>query len=232
MFFVALILLMNILEPTVLEGKYNWDGIEVKQSTHGKGVFATKTLKKFTCIPILGHVLKSSLDALNYKSHYWKMAGHGKKGTLIDGHPSINTDGRNIGMMLNEPHKGGPNCIFWKDLVVTIKPLKVGTELFVYYGSMYPRALFNYKLTKSVTTKSQALSDKVLDSKAFEIFDNRLKTKKVTKLLTDLFEKYLSTPHEENPQWLKDVLEALKNRDTIIHDQKIKNILNHVAFHR
>ena len=56
---------MNILIPTVdNKGNYLWEGLEAKQSLHGKGVFATKNLKKFTCIPILGQVLKSKTDAL------------------------------------------------------------------------------------------------------------------------------------------------------------------------
>lgn len=209
---------MNIIEPQY-EAKsknYTWDGLIVKQSINGKGVFATKVLKKFTMIPIMGKVIDKETQAQNNHSHYWKMQCHGNHGTRIDGHPSVNNNNLNIAMMINEPNKGAPNCIFWKDMVVVIKTVKPDTELVVWYGELYPRAAFGYKLLKSVTNTSRLLSDKILESKSFETFDNRLKTKKNKKILADLFQKHLKevpvyTRNDTNlpKKYLKDVLKLL-----------------------
>jgi hypothetical protein len=217
---------MNITEPkfNAKSKQYEWNGLTVKQSKHGLGVFTTKALKKFTCIPILGKVIDKGTEAQNNHSHFWKIQGHGLRGTRIDGHPSVNNNNLNIAMMLNEPHKGSPNCIFWRDMIVIIKPLKADIELFCWYGKMYPRGAFGYKLLKSVTKASQSLSDKLLNSKSFEIFDNRLKTNKNKKILADLFQKHLKETevvHKEPviykrndtdlpKKYLKDVLAILK----------------------
>jgi hypothetical protein len=113
---------------------------------------------------------------------------------------------------------------------------------------MYPRELFSYKLLKSVIKKSQELADKILNSKSFETFDNRLKTPKTQKLLKELFEKHLRVevmkpePSERKHlltdeikpdiSWLKGVFRKLPKNEKALHSQKIKNILEHVDWHR
>jgi hypothetical protein len=89
---------------------------------------------------------------------------------------------------------------------------------------MYPRGAFGYKLLKSVTKASQSLSDKLLNSKSFETFDNKLKTNNNRKHLSGIFQNHLKVTevvdkvpviHKHNStdlpkKYLKDVLAILK----------------------
>ena len=53
-----------------------------------------------------------------------------------------------LAMMINEPTRKKPNCIFKCDHVVVAQPIKEGEELTVYYGNAYDviRKLKGYNL--------------------------------------------------------------------------------------
>jgi hypothetical protein len=120
---------------------YTWPALAVRQSQQnvggGLGVFATRKLKPGIMIPILGHRVAQA-DGL---THGWVYYGSIKG--AVDGHPSINpykgvgSFGLSIAMMVNEPTRAKPNCIFKMDHIVIAEPIRKGEELTVYYGKNY-----------------------------------------------------------------------------------------------
>ena len=124
--------------PAGGKGGYVWPGITVKQSPgKGYGVYATRSLKVGTLIPILGK--RVAIDKQG--THGWQY--YGKSGGAISGNPSIHPFkhvgcfGLAVAMMLNEDTEGPLNCKFKLDHICVARPIKKGEELTVDYGNAY-----------------------------------------------------------------------------------------------
>lgn len=81
------------------------------------GVFSKVELQPGTVIPILGvQITEAVLDTMMSQinaTHVWRYNLRRQPKLFVDGHPD--STGLNIAMMLNEPIKSAPNCIFDQD---------------------------------------------------------------------------------------------------------------------
>ena len=149
-----------LLQPTkVGECEYIWDGLETKSTvTAGLGVFATKPLLAGAMIPIIGKKMSESEVEKRKQKH--ELVHAWIKNTLtgpVNGDPSISpyknvgNYGLSIAMMLNEPSRKKPNCIFKLDHVVVAQRVKAGEELTIFYGDDYKpvRIMKGYALDKN-----------------------------------------------------------------------------------
>jgi hypothetical protein len=155
-----------ILEPTK-EGqrKYVWEGLEVRKTKHGNGVFASKNLKKGLMIPILGLPLyKQPVKPAD--THHWEYQNNSLKGVHIDGRPKakpfhsyqgVGSFGLAVAMMLDESTR--PNCFFKFNYLVVGRTVKAGGQLTTWYGDSYQeiRQREGYKLDAD---KAQKNTDK------------------------------------------------------------------------
>ena len=137
---------IKILEPhEVAPCKYEWDELEVKQSEEpggGLGVFAKVKLTPGTIIPILGKKISEAefnrLEKSQTATHCWVFYQQQKKDNFVlNGDPALNKHGINIAMLINEPSKKKPTCLFKLNSVVVAENIKVGEELTVWYGRSY-----------------------------------------------------------------------------------------------
>lgn len=151
----------HVLLPVAEEGGYVWKGLEVKTSLVGKGnaglgLFANVNFPFGTSIPIWGIPLRHrDTNTLNFSNSH--VYGTSTKG-LIDGNPqrapfkNVGMRGLAISMMVNEPEgRKNPNCIFKRDMLVMIRPIKKGQELYVYYGPEYTRVGYSVSDREQVT---------------------------------------------------------------------------------
>jgi hypothetical protein len=128
------------------EYAFVWDELHLgpsRQSGAGLGVFASSNLTPGTMVPILGMPLtESDIHALQRQSkltHAWTATNL----ACIDGHPkhyphgNVGCFGLAIVMMICEPNKKAPNCIFKKDYLVISSRIKAKQELLVFYGARY-----------------------------------------------------------------------------------------------
>jgi hypothetical protein len=189
-----------ILRPTKVKNKcaFVWNDLEVKRVRgRGKGVFAKKDLPAGTAIPIWGVEVKEWEENDYEASHGWarRIAPRQK----LDGHPSvfphkgIGSFGLSIAMMLNEPSKGRPNCLFLEDSVVVQTDVHRTEELTVWYGDEYDREFHGYKL-KNPDAEWETEQD-------FEI-DTVKVYKKYKKMLDDCFKNtvVVSSSDEEEKE--------------------------------
>lgn len=120
-----------------------WPTLEVKTSKvsayAGLGVFAKDSLPVGSMIPVMG-----ARDAEVCNNMYLKRT---QDGSVINGDPHINpyngigSHGASIALMVNEPSRGKPNCLFVNktDCLITNKRIRAGSELTVHYGDGYRR---------------------------------------------------------------------------------------------
>ena len=132
---------MKIIEPKKVGEKYVWSELEVRKSGEpggGNGVFARVALSAGTMIPILGIRIKPAKVAILKKQN---KATHISeyRGLIINGDPEINKTGLNIALLVNEPSKTKPNCVFKLGFLVVAQSIKPGGELTVFYGNDYGR---------------------------------------------------------------------------------------------
>jgi len=131
---------VSILEPIeVSPCKYEWQELEVRASQEpgaGDGVFARVNLPAGTVIPILGKIITgekfAAMEADRTATHVWN---YYQNDVIVDGNPALNKHGLNIAMMINEPLKKKPNCVFKLNSVVVARPIKKGEELILHHGS-------------------------------------------------------------------------------------------------
>ena len=145
----------TILKPVQTEdGNFKWNELEVKTSGQGggKGVYAKQDLKVATVVVIFGVPVSKWTHHDHGPSHGWvrKKVGVKKENQpKLDGHPSlypykgVGSFGLAIAMMLNEPTKGKPSCIFKFNSVVVQRRIKKGEELTVFYGDVYERNTYS-----------------------------------------------------------------------------------------
>lgn len=164
------------MKPTrVSDREYTWEDLEVKESKDcGKGVFAASNLKKGTVIPIIGREYKEGDKKTHIYEFDKKYKDERLRGKIIDGRPSGNeykdvaNFGLSIAMMINEPTgRFVPNCVFKRDSVILTKDVKMGNELFIYYGDTYERV--NYEL--NLNTKKAIVKRRVWEE--FASFNNK-----------------------------------------------------------
>jgi hypothetical protein len=131
-----------------------WPGLIIKTSKQdllaGNGVFATKAIPAGLRIPIYGALLTeaqfSELETKSQDTHTFKLHNSSSDHVYIDGRPSImpyngvGGEGMYIAMMMNEPCRGKPNCIFKGNTVQVAKDLEAGEELTLSYGPGYRRS--------------------------------------------------------------------------------------------
>ena len=103
-------------------------------------MFASVDLTPGTIIPILAKkITQAEFDKLKKSHtaiHIWDYY-QSKDNIILNGDPKLNTHGLNISMLINEPSKKMPNCIFKLNSIVVAMPIKKGEELYVYYGRAY-----------------------------------------------------------------------------------------------
>jgi hypothetical protein len=149
----------RIVQPLSGSAGFAWPCIEVRMSTiekGGAGVFATQNLKPGLMFPLIGRSIPEDTFAQMQQNgtctHCWVTT----RGP-VDGHPSINpfhnvgNRGLSIAMMINEPTRTKPNCIFKLDHVITARRIRKGEELTIYYGAQYEpiRRRLGYSLDKN-----------------------------------------------------------------------------------
>uniref|UniRef100_A0A6C0BNI0 SET domain-containing protein n=1 Tax=viral metagenome TaxID=1070528 RepID=A0A6C0BNI0_9ZZZZ len=180
-----------LLYPTPVTGTcyYTWPKLEVKEFPgQGYGVYATERLSAGIAVPILGKVLtKFELDTklgTAQASHIWEIRSL-KPGwpytTYIDGNPRykpykrVGSGGLAIAMMVNEPSRTKPNCIFKRDCLITADTIKAGEQLTAFYDNPRDpnyeatRRLKNYSIAKNRYYKAQDdLKYRQLDKRDFE----------------------------------------------------------------
>jgi hypothetical protein len=163
---------IRIWQPDFHESSiFSWDGITIKQSKEvdaGLGVFATKTIPRFTAIPILGRLIPLDEET----DHSWQYYGlrdmniSGRDPKLTERLNSLLTTlaspdttpevygeteekyislikqvnmGLSIAMYVNESTRYTPNCVLKKNFVVTLHEITVGDELYVNYGKVHDK---------------------------------------------------------------------------------------------
>lgn len=137
---------------------FYWPGLAVRASEQakkaGKGVFATKELPAGTKIPILGRATTEEefkdLEERHKDTHVFGI--NGKEYPYVNGDPKIEPfhgvggNGLYIAMMINEPSRKKPNCIFKGNFVQIAQTLQAGQELTISYGAGYRRV--GYKVSQ------------------------------------------------------------------------------------
>jgi hypothetical protein len=140
---------ITVIEPRAEGNGFVWDDLALKptgQGGGGSGVFATRDLPVGTTIPIVAVEVEDWDEAKHGASHGWvryvvKLKEDDRP--KLDGHPSVHpfrgvgSFGLAIAMMLNEPSRGKPNCVFRLNAVVVQTRVPANTELTVFYGDMY-----------------------------------------------------------------------------------------------
>ena len=140
----------QILHPTPREdGSYEWPGLAVRTSPTLAGIMGVlaepgegKTIPAATYIPLLGRRIRARhLDRITSEMrHVDPYCGKMEERGAVDGNPShhphqgVGCKGLAIALMVNEPKRGPPNCIFKRNCLVTTCDIPHGAELTVYYG--------------------------------------------------------------------------------------------------
>ena len=140
----------QILHPTPREdGSYEWPGLAVRTSPTLAGIMGVlaepgegKTIPAATYIPLLGRRIRTRhLDRITSEMrHVYPYCGKMEERGAVDGNPSyhphqgVGCKGLAIALMVNEPKRGPPNCIFKRNCLVTTCDIPHGAELTVYYG--------------------------------------------------------------------------------------------------
>lgn len=124
----------------------------------GEGVFARQDLPKGFQLPYIGKLYKGEFDNIVKvigRNNDLVYIFHDESNNLvIDGHPRYNSIQCNVCFRMNEPPKGtNPSFDFvsskgWaKDLSTivarSVRKIKKGEELFVYYGDQYDRSHYS-----------------------------------------------------------------------------------------
>jgi hypothetical protein len=150
---------------------YIWPGLEVHKSVQndkaGDGVFAVDKIKAGLKIPVMGdNITQTDLEELEKKHEDTHVRlRHRAEGDVIaiDGRPSImpyngvGGNGMYIAMMINEPARGKPNCIFKGDFVQVAMDIAAGKELTISYGPGGPNGYrrIGYKVSKFCERKCE-----------------------------------------------------------------------------
>jgi uncharacterized protein len=113
-----------------MKGRYS-DGMVVKRSYAGKGLFATRPYKKGErVIEYVGRTISKEEEFTSRSKYLFEVS----KGRTIDGRPSVNIAG-----YIN--HSCRPNCepVIWRGriFIKTIKGVKPGEEFTYDYGKEY-----------------------------------------------------------------------------------------------
>ena len=125
-----------------------WPALEVKDSEQGQasglGVFSTRALHPWECLPINGRLLTpdryNDLKARHGATHV-SFTRNGK----VDGHPrykpwqGIGGRGLYISSLVNEPRRKKPNVVMRGNNLVVAQPIAAHEELLVSYGQQYTR---------------------------------------------------------------------------------------------
>lgn len=152
---------LRLLKPKRIsshEYLYTWNEIVVKPSwvyqnrkrIIQKGLFAKVYLPIGTLIPIIGKIWEPKEQSKNMDdyTHAWMIQTHSPTHWLhnftINGKPDeyayngIPDFGFGIYSFVNEPPKTKrPNAMFWKNHILIIRPVKIGEEIYAYYGEEY-----------------------------------------------------------------------------------------------
>jgi hypothetical protein len=154
---IHLLLGGRILLPEWNHGGADWGRyfevrkVTFKNKKEGLGVFAACNLPRFCFIPIAA-VPQELVEGTGAGSetHGWVVSLAGKRECSIDGRPGVHPHpvtgvgsfGLAISSLINEPTRCNmvPNCVFkFNNYVVTVRPLRAGQQLSVYYGPKYKR---------------------------------------------------------------------------------------------
>ena len=135
-------------EPTQdKEGWFDWPGLEVKigKRKAGRALYCKCHLPSEYAIPLVGRdATFQGITTIHDETHRWTYTGTKGPGTtaIIDGKPLqgeiIACRGLAIGLMANEPDYGkSPNCRYHANHLITLRRIRKGEQLTVYYGPGY-----------------------------------------------------------------------------------------------
>lgn len=138
---------INLIQmtPKISKNFATWPELSVRESVHGKGVFANVDLQPGVMIPILAYK-QSGKDT----RHQWYYKGFNMNGSpSLCPHGGVGSRGFAVAMMINEASKAKDmNCILSRyGHVIVIKTCKQNQELLTWYGKDYDRNKYNYKLS-------------------------------------------------------------------------------------
>ena len=136
-----------------------WPDLEVRQSEQGHGsglgVFSTRTLHPWECLPIYGRPLTPDRYDDLRAQHLVTHVSFTRDGR-VDGHPrhrpwqGVGGRGLYLSSLVNEPRRKKPNMVMRGSNLVVAQPIAAGDELLVSYGPRYTRdyPVSRYALTK------------------------------------------------------------------------------------
>ena len=140
------------------DGWFEWPGLEVKMGRRKAGwaLFCKQHLPPEYAIPLVGRdVTQVEIHNIHDETHRWTYTGlRDQANTMtIDGKPlpgeTIACRGLAIGLMANEPEYGkAPNCRYHANHLITLRRVRKGEQLTVYYGPGYAsiRKALNYRV--------------------------------------------------------------------------------------